>query len=251
MASKSLCLASAGLPARRRETNHSPSHNNNVKGTRNSKPFLRTRFLGNNRNGNSNRSKNRRQHAPMPSGGGSRKLSESALGNELSDFTLDEGPADHGRRNRGRSANHLVNFQQLQQPKPQNKKEKRTRTRSTRYHGSHGKEDYVQATGQFIVLDSAKLEKVPFYQNPNLHVPWKYIEAIRFYTNEATNCPICLSPPIAAKVNDVITRHFCLYDVILKCFRPDAVAMPTATVVFSTWSPFPIRAPSAPFATVV
>ena len=226
MASKSLCLASAGLPARRRETNHSPSHNNNVKGTRElerlfscRKSCIEAYFVGNNRNGNSNRSKNRRQHAPMPSGGGSRKLSESALGNELSDFTLDEGPADHGRRNRGRSANHLVNFQQLQQPKPQSKKEKRTRTRSTRYHGSHGKEDYVQATGQFIVLDSAKLEKVPFYQNPNLHVPWKYIEAIRFYTNEATNCPICLSPPIAAKViyrNDVTLANFCLYDVIME-----------------------------------
>ena len=68
-------------------------------------------FLGNNRNTNSNRNKNRRQHAPMPSAGGSRKLSESALGNELSDFTLDDPLETTRGRNRGRSANHLVSFQ--------------------------------------------------------------------------------------------------------------------------------------------
>jgi len=183
MASKSLCLASAGPPARRRETNHSPASNN---------------LKGNNRNTNSNRNKNRRQHAPMPSAGGSRKLSESALGNELSDFTLDDPLETTRGRNRGRSANHLVSFQPQHQPVHQ-KNEKRVRTKSSRYHGSHGKEDHVQATGQFVVLDTAKLEKIPFMQNPNLAVPWKYVEAIKFHTNEPTMCPICLSPPIAAK----------------------------------------------------
>jgi len=194
MASKSLCLASAGPPARRRETNHS-SPSQHGKG---------------NRNGNSNRTKqqlgiNRRQThqngVPMPSGG--RKLSESTLGGELADFSLDnyelDSPGAHrGANRRGRSANHLVNFTQ-QQTTPKSKDQKRTRTRSSRYHGSHGKEDHVQATGQFIVLLDAKLETLPFMQNPNLAVPWKYIEAIRFHTPEVTNCPICMSPPIAAK----------------------------------------------------
>jgi len=195
MASKSLCLASAGPPARRRETNHSsPSHHGK----------------GNNRNGNSNRTKqqynnNRQRHSqngvPMPSGG--RKLSESTLGGELADFSLDyeldNNQSGRNNRGRGRSANHLVNFTQQQQAQKSGKDQKRTRTRSSRYHGSHGKEDHVQATGQFVVLTDAALETLPFMQNPNLAVPWKYIEAIRFHTTEVTNCPICMSPPIAAK----------------------------------------------------
>jgi hypothetical protein len=193
MASKSLCLASAGPPARRRETNHSSSPSHHGK--------------GNNRNGNSNRTKsqqyNKRQPhgVPMPSGG--RKLSESTLGGELDfslDYELDNNPSGrNNNRGRGRSANHLVNFTQQQQQAQKSGNQKRTRTRSSRYHGSHGKEDHVQATGQFVVLNDAKLETLPFMQNPNLAVPWKYIEAIRFHTTEVTNCPICLSPPIAAK----------------------------------------------------
>ena len=86
--------------------------------------------------------------------------------------------------------NHLLNFQSYEnapdaQSRDQNKR--RTRTKSQRYRGSHGKEDYVQATGQFIVHESAALEFEPFLQNPNIHVPWKYIEAIRLYSQEKTN----------------------------------------------------------------
>ena len=92
--------------------------------------------------------------------------------------------------------NHLLNFQSYEnapdtQSRDQNKR--RTRTKSQRYRGSHGKEDYVQATGQFIVHESAALEFEPFLQNPNIHVPWKYIEAIRLYSQEKTNVSHILS----------------------------------------------------------
>merc|ERR1712228_27499 len=48
--------------------------------------------------------------------------------------------------------------------------------------------------------DECELEIEPFQIDPDLPVPWKFIEAIRLFGQEETECPICLHPPIAAKV---------------------------------------------------
>jgi len=184
MASKPLCLVSAGHQARRRETNHSTNQTNSQRANRNS---------NSNRNKNWTGPKRQSQYQPMTC------PSPSAGKYDLVDY---EDSDLISRKKKGKSVNHLLNFQSYEnapdgQSRDQNRR--RTRTKSQRYRGSHGKEDYVQATGQFIVHQSAALEFEPFQQNPNIHVPWKYIEAIRLYSQEKTNCPICMSPPIAGK----------------------------------------------------
>jgi len=183
MASKPLCLVSAGHQARRRETNHSTNQTQNQRANRNSNSNRNKNWTG------PKRQSNFQPMAPLPSAG-----KYDLVDYEDSDLI--------SRKKKGKSVNHLLNFQSYEnapdaQSRDQNKR--RTRTKSQRYRGSHGKEDYVQATGQFIVHESAALEFEPFLQNPNIHVPWKYIEAIRLYSQEKTNCPICMSPPIAGK----------------------------------------------------
>jgi len=183
MASKPLCLVSAGHQARRRETNHSTNQPQNQRANRNSNSNRNKNWTG------PKRQSNYQPMAPLPSAG-----KYDLVDYEDSDLI--------SRKKKGKSVNHLLNFQSYEnapdaQSRDQNKR--RTRTKSQRYRGSHGKEDYVQATGQFIVHESAALEFEPFLQNPNIHVPWKYIEAIRLYSQEKTNCPICMSPPIAGK----------------------------------------------------
>lgn len=184
MASKPLCLVSAGHQARRRETNHSTNQSQNQRANRNSNSNRNKNWAG------PKRQSNFQPMAPLPSAG-----KYDLMDYEDSDLI--------SRKKKGKSVNHLLNFQSYEnapdaQSRDQNNK-RRTRTKSQRYRGSHGKEDYVQATGQFIVHESAALEFEPFLQNPNIHVPWKYIEAIRLYSQEKTNCPICMSPPIAGK----------------------------------------------------
>jgi len=183
MASKPLCLVSAGHQARRRETNHSTNQTQNQRANRNSNSNRNKNWSG------PKRQSNYQPMAPLPSAG-----KYDLVDYEDSDLI--------SRKKKGKSVNHLLNFQSYEnapdtQSRDQNKR--RIRTKSQRYRGSHGKEDYVQATGQFIVHESAALEFEPFLQNPNIHVPWKYIEAIRLYSQEKTNCPICMSPPIAGK----------------------------------------------------
>ena len=107
-----------------------------------------------------------------------------------------------------------------------NRDKRRNRTNSHRYRGSHGKEDYVQeepfiwsqlfpcfenltryywdshrnilcstgfileltkATAQFIIDENAQLEFEPFLQNPNIHVPWKFIEGLVLYSQDEAN----------------------------------------------------------------
>lgn len=183
MASKPLCLVSAGHQARRRETNHSTNFPPNQRANRNSNSNRHKNWTGQKRQTN--------YQTPLVSAG---KYDLA----EYEDTDLLNG----GRKKKGKSVNHLLNFQSYendQDASGRDQNRRRNRTNSTRYRGSHGKEDYVQATAQFIVHEDAALEFEPFSKNPNIHVPWKYIEAIRLYSQEKTNCPICMSPPIAGK----------------------------------------------------
>lgn len=187
MASKPLCLVSAGhRPSGRRETNHSNQQNNAHKV---------------NRNGNSNRNRNwstpkrNPNQVPFPSG--------AKYDSYLDDSDLSLTPGKGGKKGKGKSINHLLSFQSYEETdenKNNRKKTGRTTLGSSKgYRGSHGKEDYLQATAQFIIDKESSLELEPFSVDPNIHVPWKFVEAVRIYSQDNTNCPICLSPPIVGK----------------------------------------------------
>ena len=49
-----------------------------------------------------------------------------------------------------------------------------------------GKEEFVQSVAQFIVEQDSELELEPFQVDPDLPVPWKFIEAIRIFGQEET-----------------------------------------------------------------
>ena len=88
--------------------------------------------------------------------------------------------------------------------------------RSSRHHSSHhhhqnyryhdsgehkfSKQQFLQANCQFVVIDGYDytIHKV----NPDWPVDWDRVEEVKFRQTGATetNCPICLEPPVAAKI---------------------------------------------------
>lgn len=65
---------------------------------------------------------------------------------------------------------------------------------STRYK----KEHYLQANCQFVV--SAGHDYSLYVSDPDQLVEWELVEEVRLHMSEAPSCPICLYPPVAAKV---------------------------------------------------
>lgn len=193
MASKPLSLVSAGHQARRRETNHSGSSSSSG--------------LAPNQSGGKKKRTNQRNRnwsAPKRGGAGANGLTAPFPAAGKYDLIMDEDEALGGRKKKGKTINHLLNFQSYtndQTVTRDNRDKRRNRTNSHRYRGSHGKEDYVQATAQFIIDENAQLEFEPFLRNPNIHVPWKFIEGLVLYSQDEANCPICLSPPIAGQAS--------------------------------------------------
>ncbi|XP_042224131.1 RING finger protein 10-like [Homarus americanus] len=62
----------------------------------------------------------------------------------------------------------------------------------------YSKEHYLQANCQFVVDDQ---EDYSLYSaNQDLLVEWRFVEEVRLHVSEAPACPICLHPPVAAKV---------------------------------------------------
>jgi hypothetical protein len=194
MASKPLCLVSAGhRPSGRRETNHSNQPTSSTRGV--------------NRNGNSNRNRNwstpkrnsNSSNVPFPSAARYDKYDSYLDDNDLS--LVSKSSSSNNKKGKGKSINHLLSFQSYEET-DENKnlrKNKIKNPNSKGYRGSHGKEDYLQATAQFVVDLTSGLELEPFSVDPNIHVPWKFVEAVRIYSQDDTNCPICMSPPIVGK----------------------------------------------------
>lgn len=171
MSSRPLSIISAGHQGRAHETNHSRSS------TPNGQQKL-------NRNGNNpNRNFNRRgggNFCPSPSAGKGYNLARDD-------------------RKKGQNINHLLNFQAYESNN-NNQTTSRKNGKSSAPRAPKGKEDYVQNTAQFVISEDAELELIPFQSDPDIPVPWKFIEAIRIFGQEKTECPICLHIPIAAKV---------------------------------------------------
>lgn len=204
MSSRPLCLVSAGHPGRAREINH--SNRNNANGSKS------------NRNGNSNRKQQLRTNwnargskAPFPSAG--KAGSCNLLGDE---------PVIKGK---GKNMNHLLNFQSYESVSPSTigGARKGGRTRHITPRMPKGKEEFVQSVAQFIVEQDSDLELEPFQVDPDLPVPWKFVEAIRIFGQEETECPICLHPPIAAKVGRCGHAHCasCVLKLLSICEHPE------------------------------
>ncbi|KDR09385.1 RING finger protein 10 [Zootermopsis nevadensis] len=68
---------------------------------------------------------------------------------------------------------------------------------STHKH-KYNKEQFLQANCQFVV--KADGNYTPYTSNPDVLVNWDFIEQIRFQSSEMLSCPICLYPPVAAKM---------------------------------------------------
>ncbi|XP_071450809.1 E3 ubiquitin-protein ligase RNF10 [Hetaerina americana] len=62
----------------------------------------------------------------------------------------------------------------------------------------YNKEQYLQANCQFVV--KADGDYSPYANNPDTLVDWDLVEQIRVQGPEVPSCPICLSPPVAAKM---------------------------------------------------
>lgn len=68
---------------------------------------------------------------------------------------------------------------------------------STHKH-KYNKEQFLQANCQFVV--KADGNYTPYTSDPDALVNWEFIEQIRLQSSEVLSCPICLYPPVAAKM---------------------------------------------------
>ncbi|XP_026277727.1 RING finger protein 10 [Frankliniella occidentalis] len=62
----------------------------------------------------------------------------------------------------------------------------------------YNKEQFLQANCQFAVKSDGDYKQ--YLCNPDQLVDWDLVEQIRVMSPEETNCPICLYPPVAAKM---------------------------------------------------
>jgi len=65
-------------------------------------------------------------------------------------------------------------------------------------HHKFNKEHYIQANCQFLVNASGDYRQ--YMNNPDALVDWSLIEQVNMHVYELPSCPICLMPPVAAKV---------------------------------------------------
>lgn len=97
--------------------------------------------------------------------------------------------------------NHLLNFHYA----PRERSDPAQFSRTGNYHRYHSlkknrynKEHFLQATCQFVV--NANFDYELYKGCPDTLVDWNFIEQINIQTAEEPQCPICLYPPIAAKM---------------------------------------------------
>ncbi|CAG5085688.1 Oidioi.mRNA.OKI2018_I69.PAR.g10966.t1.cds [Oikopleura dioica] len=207
MSSKNLSLVSSGHQARQREINHRPGPKGSKKGHGQSNQSKTNQ----NRNWGSNRAS---KGYPMPSAGKQNLIAEA----------LDDGPVmQPGKKN---NFNHLLSFQDYSAPAHSNNSSSSSHNRRTRYNSfkrpMRSKEDFVQANSQFVIREGCELEMEPFKYDPDLSIPWKFIEVARFFSQEQTECPICLHPPIAAQVGRCGHAHCysCILKLLTICEKP-------------------------------
>uniref|UniRef100_A0A182MLF5 E3 ubiquitin-protein ligase RNF10 n=1 Tax=Anopheles culicifacies TaxID=139723 RepID=A0A182MLF5_9DIPT len=99
------------------------------------------------------------------------------------------------------SLNHLLNYHYA--PRDRDQPVRFTRTGNIRKlahqsHGSYNKEQFLQANCQFVVRADEDYEGL--LSAPDQLVDWGKVEQIHVLSSEEPQCPICLYPPVAAKM---------------------------------------------------
>jgi len=103
-------------------------------------------------------------------------------------------------RSGGRSFNHLLNFS-YGENRPRNHRTQRAgiRTRKVARSVPFDKEKFVQANYRFIV-DKQSVDAEKIMRDPDYVVNWDAVEQVIYPTSTVPNCPICMEPPVCAKL---------------------------------------------------
>uniref|UniRef100_A0A182PCY6 E3 ubiquitin-protein ligase RNF10 n=1 Tax=Anopheles epiroticus TaxID=199890 RepID=A0A182PCY6_9DIPT len=99
------------------------------------------------------------------------------------------------------SLNHLLNYHYAPRERDQPVRFSRTgniRKLTNQSHGSYNKEQFLQANCQFVVRAGEDYEAL--LSAPDQLVDWGKVEQIHVLSSEEPQCPICLYPPVAAKM---------------------------------------------------
>lgn len=97
------------------------------------------------------------------------------------------------------SLNHLLNFHYTPRERDQPIRFCKTgNNRSYVKKVTYNKEQYLQANCQFVVR--AGEDYIPVLASPDNLVDWAKIEQVHIFSSEEPQCPICLYPPVAAKM---------------------------------------------------
>lgn len=72
------------------------------------------------------------------------------------------------------------------------------RNRKFSEHSAYTREQIVQANSKFLVDNDG--DYTGLYVDPDAFVPWESIEQVKIIVEGLASCPICLSPPSAAKI---------------------------------------------------
>lgn len=97
------------------------------------------------------------------------------------------------------SLNHLLNFHYTPRERDQPIRFSKTgNNRSYVKKITYNKEQYLQANCQFVVR--AGEDYTPILATPDQLVDWTKIEQVHNFSSEEPQCPICLYPPVAAKM---------------------------------------------------
>ncbi|ALC44088.1 CG12099, partial [Drosophila busckii] len=129
-------------------------------------------------------------------GGSGLAQSAAGYGRSELDYELNSVYAQGSKK---QNLNHLLNFHYVPRE-----------SGGTEWHGGgHGggsvarrqprynKEQFLQANFQFVIRSGAKAQ---VHGSPDTLIDWSLIEQINIHTTEEPQCPICLYPPVAAKL---------------------------------------------------
>ncbi|GJQ75603.1 hypothetical protein Trydic_g17683 [Trypoxylus dichotomus] len=130
--------------------------------------------------------------------------SSPLAGKEIS--RIDESDAELGsvfvQGSKKQSLNHLLNFHYV----PRESQWHSGRSVGTKFghrwlttiKHKYNKEQFLQANCQFIVKSSGNYKQ--YMNSPDTLVEWDLVEQVNVQVSDSPSCPICLYPPVAAKM---------------------------------------------------
>ncbi|XP_053665091.1 RING finger protein 10 [Anopheles marshallii] len=137
----------------------------------------------------------------QPTASGTTGLAPPAQSNATSNSVRGELHSVFTPGSKKQSLNHLLNYHYA--PRERDQPVRFTRTGNIRKlahqsHGSYNKEQFLQANCQFVVRADDDYEGL--LSAPDQLVDWGKVEQIHVLSSEEPQCPICLYPPVAAKM---------------------------------------------------